>query len=90
MQWVVAFLMGVYFPVTVFPRLLQWMAIMFPPTVMNDGVRSSVLELQFFFGTWYANFAVLLAMAFAVPYLGYEAFLAAERRVKRREGMGQF
>ena len=90
MQWVVAFLMGVYFPVTVFPPVLRWIATAFPPTIMNDGVRAAVLGLGTLFGTWYLSLAVLFAMAFAVPYVGYEMFLVAERRLKRGEGVGQF
>ena len=90
MQWVIAFLMGVYFPVTVFPGYLRWIAVSFPPTIMNDGVRASLLDISTIFGPWYVSFAILFAMAFAVPLLGYEVFLTAERRLKRREGVGQF
>ena len=94
MQWVVAFLMGVYFPVTIFPAILQGIAVSFPPTVMNDGVRASILDINTIFGPapggFYISFAILFAMAVAAPLIGYEAFLVAERRLKRREGVGQF
>ena len=90
MQWVVAFLMGVYFPVTVFPPLLRFFALIFPPTVMTDGMRGSILALETLYGGWYVNFAILIAMAFVIPYLGYETFLRMERRIKRNEGVGQF
>jgi len=90
MQWVVAFLMGVYFPVTVFPPLLRFFALSFPPTVMTDGMRGSILALETLYGGWYVNFAILIAMAFIIPYLGYETFLRMERRIKRNEGVGQF
>lgn len=94
MQWVVAFLMGVYFPVTIFPAILQGIAISFPPTVMTDGVRASILEINTIFGPapggFYASLALLFAMAVAAPLIGYEAFLIAEKRLKRREGIGQF
>jgi len=90
MQWVVAFLMGVYFPVTVFPPLLRFFALIFPPTVMTDGMRGSILALETLYGGGYVNFAILIAMAFVIPYLGYETFLRMERRIKRNEGVGQF
>lgn len=90
MQWVVAFLMGVYFPLTFFPPLLRWVAMAFPPTVINDGMRGALLDLQTLYGGWYVNLAVLVAMAFVMPYLGYEVFLRMERRIKAREGVGQF
>jgi len=90
MQWAVAFLMGVYFPITIFPVVLRAIAVSFPPTVMNDGVRASILEIPTVFGSLSLSFAVLLAMAVVAPLIGYEAFLVAERRIKRREGLGQF
>ncbi len=90
MQWAVAFLMGVYFPITIFPVVLRAIAVSFPPTVMNDGVRASILEIPTVFGSLPISFAVLLAMAVVAPLIGYEAFLVAERRIKRREGLGQF
>lgn len=90
MQWAVAFLMGIYFPITVFPRTIQLLAASFPPTIMNDGVRAALLDIGTIFGTWQLSLAVLFVMAFAVPFVGYEVFLSAERRLKRREGLGQF
>ncbi len=90
MQWVVAFLMGIYFPITVFPRTIQLLAASFPPTIMNDGVRAALLDISTIFGTWHLSLAVLFVMAFAVPFVGYEVFLTAERRLKQREGLGQF
>jgi len=90
MQWAVAFLMGVYFPITVFPAVVRALAVAFPPTVMNDGVRAAILEIPTVFGSLPLSFAILLAMAVIAPLIGYEAFLLAERRIKRREGLGQF
>ena len=90
MTWVVSFLMGVYFPLTFFPPLLRWIAVAFPPTVMNDAMRASLLNLSTFFGSWYASLAVMLVFAFAVPLIGYEVFSATGRSVRKREGVGQY
>jgi len=90
MTWVVSFLMGIFFPLAFFPPLLRGVALLFPPTVMNDAMRASLLNLETFFGSWYASLAVMLVFAFAVPLLGYEMFAHTGRRVRAREGVGQY
>lgn len=90
LQWVVSFLMGVFFPIAVFPPLLRFIALSFPPTWINQGVRAALLNLSYFFGTWYIHLAVMFVFAAVVPLLGYSVFLSTERRLKRREGVGQY
>lgn len=90
MQWVVSLLMGVYFPVTVFPPLLRLVALLFPPTWVNNGVRASLLGVGYFFQTWYADLAILWVFVLAGPLIGMWAFAQVERGLKRNEGIGQF
>ena len=90
LQWVLAFLMGVFYPITLLPPLMRGLAGLFPPTVMTDAVRASILDIGYFYGSMYASIAVLFAMALVVPLLGYEVFEATERRLKRKEGVGQY
>ncbi|MEJ2560156.1 MAG: ABC transporter permease [Anaerolineae bacterium] len=89
-QWLVSFLMGIFFPIAVFPPLLRILALLFPPTWMNNGVRASLLGVGWFFQTWYRDLAVLAAFCVVAPLLGYWVFLQSERRIKANEGMGQF
>jgi ABC-2 type transport system permease protein len=89
-QWSVSFLMGIFFPINVFPPLLRVLALLFPPTWMNNGVRASLLGVGWFFQTWYRDLAVLAAFCVVAPVLGYWVFLQTERRIKANEGMGQF
>jgi ABC-2 type transport system permease protein len=90
LQWVLSFLMGVFFPIAAFPPLLRYVALSFPPTWMNQGVRASLLNISYFFGTWYLHLAVMFVFAAVVPLMGYAIFLSTERRLKRREGVGQY
>jgi len=90
MQWVLAFLMGVFYPLALLPPYLQTVAGLFPPTVMTDGVRASLLNISFFYGSAYASLAVLFAMALVVPLLGYEVFEKTEQRLRSREGVGHY
>ena len=90
MQWVVSFLMGIFFPVAVLPPFLQAVALAFPPTWMTNGVRSALLGVGFFFGQWYLDFAVLWAFMLFTPLFGFWVFNRVETGLKRNEGMGQF
>lgn len=90
MQWGVTFLMGVFFPITVFPPLLKMMALLFPPTWMTNGVRSALLGVGFFFGSWYKDLAVLWGFLLFAPLFGYWVFTSVEASIRKNEGMGQF
>lgn len=90
MQWSVSLLMGVFFPVAVFPPLMRALALAFPPTWMVNGVRSALLGVGFFFGEWYLDFAVLWAFLLIAPLLGYWVFAGMERHVRRHAGMGEY
>jgi ABC-2 type transport system permease protein len=90
MQWGVTFLMGIFFPIAVFPPLLKAVALLFPPTWMTNGVRSSLLGVGYFFKTWYLDLAVLWAFLLVAPLFGYWVFSRVENSVRRNEGIGQF
>lgn len=90
MQWVVSFLMGIFFPVAALPPLVRWVALLFPPTWMTNGVRSALLGVGYFFGHWYLDMAVLWAFLLIAPLVGFWAFNRVETGIKRNEGMGQF
>lgn len=90
MQWGVSFLMGVFFPITVFPPLLRVIAMLFPPTWMTHGVRSALLGVGFFFGSWYKDLAVLWIFLIITPFFGYWVFTRTEISIRRNEGMGQY
>ncbi|MFQ6061015.1 MAG: ABC transporter permease [Thermoplasmata archaeon] len=90
LQWLLAFFMGVYFPITALPTFLQYVAKAFPPTWMTNGVRASLLDIGYFFGSWYFDLAVIFAFAMVFPLLGYAIFFGTERRLKRNEGMGMY
>jgi len=90
MQWGVSFLMGVFFPIAVFPPLLRTLALLFPPTWMTNGVRSALLGVGYFFQEWYLDLAVLWAFLLVAPLFGYWVFAKVETSVRSNEGVGQF
>lgn len=90
MQWAISLLMGIYFPIAMFPPLMRVVALLFPPTWMVTGTRAALMGIGFIFGEWYLDWAVLWAFLLVAPLLGYWVLLSAERGLKRREGLGQF
>ncbi|MBA3532122.1 MAG: ABC transporter permease [Ardenticatenales bacterium] len=90
MQWVVSFLMGIFFPIAILPKVVQLIALAFPPTWMINGVRSALLGVGFFFGEWYLDLAVLWTFLLITPYVGMWVFRRVENNLRRNEGMGQF
>lgn len=89
-QWVLPFFMGVYFPVTMFPPLMRIVAMVFPPTLMNDAMRSALLDISSLYGPGYVVLGLMFMAAWITPLLGYEFFGVMERRIKKNEGVGQY
>lgn len=90
MQWVVNFLMGVFFPVAILPPYLRLVAQLFPPTWMVNGVRSSLLGVGFFLGKWYLDWAVLWGFLIFAPLFSSWVFSRVENNMRGNEGIGQF
>ena len=89
-QWVISFLMGVFFPVAVMPPALRFVALLFPPTWMTNGVRSALLGVGFFFEKWYLDMAVLWVFLLFTPLFSLWVFRRVERGIRKNEGVGQF
>jgi ABC-2 type transport system permease protein len=90
MQWIVSFLMGVFFPIAMLPAFLRVLALLFPPTWMNIGARASILGIEYFFTEWYLDLAVLWGFTIFAPLFGYWAFRSAENKIRSNEGVGTF
>jgi ABC-2 type transport system permease protein len=90
MQWLVSFLMGIFFPLTVLPPLVRWVALAFPPTWMVNGVRSALLGVGFFFETWYLDLAVLGSFLLFVPWFSVWVFRQVEQGLRHNQGVGEF
>lgn len=90
MQWVVSLLMGTFFPVAMFPPLMRAVALLFPPSWMVNGVRAALLGVDYYFGAWYRDWAVLWGFMLVAPLLGAWVFASAENRLRRHEGLGAF
>lgn len=90
MQWGFAFLMGVYYPLSMLPDFFSFLALLLPATWLVNGVRSAILGVGYFLGAWYYDLAVLAALSIFVPIFSIRVFKRTERNIRRRQGIGQF
>ncbi len=66
------------------------MALLFPPTWLVNGVRSSLLGIGFFMSEWYLDMAILWSFMMITPLLSIWAFRQVENGARSRQGLGQY
>lgn len=86
--WVINLLAGVYFPVTSLPAPLRFVALLLPPTWINNGVRAALLGSHWVFQVWYLDLGCLLLLAVVYPIGGMVVFRSVERHLQRQGGLG--
>src|SRR3954454_11066267 len=73
---------GVYYPVSVMPEWMQWLAKLSPATYALDGIRAAVLDGAGVAEVWGDLWPLMLMGAVAIP-LGLLVFRTGERYAKR-------
>jgi ABC-2 type transport system permease protein len=73
---------GVYYPVSVLPQWMQWLAKISPATYALRGIRSAVLDGAGISSLWADIWPLLVLGAVSIP-LGLAVFRAGERYAKR-------
>jgi len=73
---------GVYYPVSVMPQWMQWLATISPATYALRGIRSAILDGTGISGLWSDLWPLLVLGAVSIP-LGLAVFRAGERYAKR-------
>jgi ABC-2 type transport system permease protein len=89
-QWLVTLLMGVYFPITIFPTALKFISLLFPPTWLTQGLRSALLDIPYFSGHWLTDMTILVFFSFSGPVLAYAIFARVENSLRKSSGLGNF
>lgn len=89
-QWLITLLMGVYFPITIFPAALKIMSLLFPPTWLTQGLRSALLGLPYFTSHWSSDLGVLTLFSILTPILAYTIFTRVEQGLRKGSGLGKF
>jgi ABC-2 type transport system permease protein len=73
---------GVYYPVSVMPEWMQWLAKISPATYALEGIRAAVLDGAGVAAVWGDLWPLLVMGAVAIP-LGLAVFRSGERYAKR-------
>jgi ABC-2 type transport system permease protein len=73
---------GVYYPVSILPDWMQWLATISPATYALHGIRAAILDGDGVGAVWGDLWPLLVLGAVAVP-LGLAVFRAGERYAKR-------
>ena len=73
---------GVYYPVSVLPEWMQWIAKVSPATYALDGIRKAILEGQGLSALWSDLWPLLLIGFVSIP-LGLWVFQRGEQYAKR-------
>ncbi len=89
-QVVLSLAVGIYYPITILPRLAQAAALLFPPTWITLDIRAALLGTAYLLGSWPKDLAVLAAMALIGPPLAFAALRRTENNLQRGSGLGQF
>ena len=89
-QWLAALLMGVYFPISLFPAALKAVSLVFPPTWLAQGLRSALLDMPPLSGSWLVDISILIVFSLLGPWLGYAAFSKVEKSLRAGSGLGEF
>lgn len=89
-QITTSLLMGVYFPITLFPTTLKVISLIFPPTWLTHGLRSALLETPYLSGSWKLDLSILTFFCLITPLAGYIAFMRTERLLRTGAGLGEF
>jgi len=89
-QWLITLLMGVYFPISLFPMALKIASLLFPPTWLTQGLRASLLGIPYLSASWAGDLAVLALFCLVGPVVAYFVYGRVERRLRQQSGLGSF
>jgi ABC-2 type transport system permease protein len=81
-QGILLVVSGVYYPVSVLPEWMQWIAKISPATYAIDGCRKAIVDGAGLGAMWSDIWPLLLIGAVAIP-LGLKVFSLGERHAKR-------
>ena len=90
MQWIFAAVMGIWAPIAIYPPLAQVVCLLIPGTWSLNAARAALLDVGYFFQTWYFDMAVIGLFVLLAPILGYSVWRYVDRGLRRGSGIGTF
>jgi len=89
LQMFFAFIMGIFYPVTLFPFYLRIIAYLLPLTIPLQDARAVLLNTQVVIDIW-IDLSIIVIFSIIWPILGYFMFLKVEEMLKKGEGVGGY
>jgi len=89
LQTFFAFIMGIFYPVTLFPFYLRIIAYLLPLTIPLQDARAVLLNTQVVIDIW-IDLSIIVIFSIIWPILGYFMFLKVEEMLKKGEGVGGY
>ncbi|MGQ4913250.1 MAG: ABC transporter permease [Candidatus Asgardarchaeia archaeon] len=89
LQMFFAFIMGIFYPVTLFPFYLRIIAYLLPLTIPLQDARAVLLNTQVVIDIW-IDLSIIVIFSIIWPILGYFMFLKVEEMLKKGEGIGGY
>lgn len=89
LQTFFAFIMGIFYPVTIFPMYLRIIAYFLPLTIPLQDARAVLLNTSFVIDLW-IDLSIIGIFIIIWPLLGYLIFTRLEEALKKGEGVGGY
>ena len=89
LQTFFAFIIGIFYPVTLFPFYLRVIAYLLPLTIPLQDARAVLLNTQVVIDIW-IDLSIIVIFSIIWPILGYFMFLKVEEMLKKGEGVGGY
>jgi len=85
----IAFLVGIFYPVTLMPTVIRTIALLIPLTISLQDMRAVLLNISYIFNPQ-LDLLILLIYCALWPLLGTKAFNYVEKKAKKEGGLGGF
>ena len=89
LQPVFAFLMGIFYPITILPELIKLIAIALPLTIATNDIRAAILNTQYVFDIW-IDLAFVGFFAIFWPLIGLVVFKRTETNARKTGSLGSY
>lgn len=89
LQPFIAFLIGIFYPITMMPYFIRMIAIVIPLTISLQDMRAVLLHLEYVFNP-YLDILILLVYTALWPMVGLSVYSFVEKRAKKEGTIGGY
>ncbi|MFW9780411.1 MAG: ABC transporter permease [Candidatus Heimdallarchaeota archaeon] len=87
--FLLSFLLGMFFPVTVLPVLLQIISLTIPVTWVTNSIRAVLFDANYFL-SFYLDLGVIILFALFAPLFALRLFTGVEKGMQKQEGFSSY